>query len=60
VKTIDREKDILRRKLEKDIKEFLKRGGKVKKIPVGETGIDRLSGKRVTRQHRKKQEPTST
>jgi hypothetical protein len=54
IKIIKREKDLLREKLEKDTKKFLKRGGRIKKIPTGETGMKNLN-KNVTRQHRKRE-----
>jgi len=37
---VKNEKQILREQIQKQIDEFLKRGGKIKKIKIGESGME--------------------
>jgi hypothetical protein len=61
----DKEKDLLRETIKKQTEEFIRKGGKIKKIKPGDTGYKGLRihpDKKLTRQHRGKnrKEPTST
>lgn len=60
--TIINVKDQERKAIDQQIKNFLKNGGEIKKIPTGRSGIEGtknpLQNSKVTRQHRKKAEST--
>lgn len=45
--------ELTRAELQEQIDEFLRNGGKIKHIPVGETALDYNSGKKKTRKDSK-------